>query len=308
MSERTGKGRFTLGCTFTLTLAFVSTTWAQESSTGIAADRFAPGIGPVTLFAGEGAATTQAGRARVALSIGYLRDPIRLINRFTGAPFSRPVVGQMVIDAGAELGIWRGLAFAFGVPLVVHNEGDRLRGLGDDRALAGPAAGDLRLRLKYAFVSDPARRFHLGGLLLVTVPLGGQSDFAATGSATVEPRLVADLRVWRFLFIANLGVRFAGEQRLGQTLFSDQITWLVGTSADLGGRGEFRVLALLEFAGAAGFTEGTRPAELRAGLRGAVDTRFSLDLGAGAGLVEEAGTPTWRVFGVVRIALEPAPQ
>jgi hypothetical protein len=280
--------------------------WAQQS-TGIAADRLVPGLGPMTLLQGEGAEVTPRAAVSVSLSAGYLADPIKLVNRFLGTEVSRPVRFQVVTDLGIEVGVWKRLAVAIGVPLVINADGDRLRGTGDERLLASPAAGDLRLRIKAAFVGDPTQLgLHLAALVQFTAPLGGESDFAATGSVTLEPRLIADVRLPRVVLLAQLGARFAGERHLFGTSFSDELTWLAGLAVDLGHRGSFSSSLLAEAAGGVGGSPGTRPAEVRGGLRLQLG-QFSLDLGAGAGVAGDVGAPSWRVIGVIRALFERQP-
>src|SRR5262245_44587683 len=102
------------------------------ASTGVAGDRFAPGVGPVTALGVEGAATTPFRRVSVVLGLSYITDPLRIENRFTGELISRPVREQLTTDVSAEFGIWKRLAFAVGAPLVVYADGDRLRGTSED--------------------------------------------------------------------------------------------------------------------------------------------------------------------------------
>ena len=78
---------------------------AQEASTGIAADRLRPGLGPATLAGAEAAETTPRGHVGLLLALGYLRDPIVLRTATGGDVVSRPVRGQLVGTLGWELGL-----------------------------------------------------------------------------------------------------------------------------------------------------------------------------------------------------------
>jgi hypothetical protein len=286
------------------TLAFTLTAHADPSSTGIVADRFVPGIGPLTLLAGEGADTTPFKQFSFALSLGLVKDPIRLQNQFTGQLVSRPVAQQLTFDLGLEVGVWRWLAVGVGVPLVLNASGDRLRGTGDDRPLDAQAAGDLRLRVKAAFIGDPHRHgLHVGVLLQLTAPLGGQSSFFATDGVTVEPRIEADLRYGRLVVLVSLGARFGPDRRLFGTELNDELTWLGGAALRVYERGRFRAGLLAEIQGAVGPSDGTRPIEVRGGLRVAFST-LSLDLAAGGGVVSDVGAPAWRILAVFRRSVE----
>src|SRR5207249_3996893 len=93
-----------------LTLLRSAPVFAQQASTGIAANRFVPGVGPLTLVGGEAAEVTARGEVTWALSLTALGDPIRLQNPFAGAIVSRPVRGQLVGDFSVEVGVFRRLA------------------------------------------------------------------------------------------------------------------------------------------------------------------------------------------------------
>jgi hypothetical protein len=274
---------------------------AQEASTGIAADRFAPGVGPLTLLGGEAAEVTPRGEVSWALSLSLLADPIRLQNALVGDVFSRPVRGQLVSDFAVEIGVFKRLAVAVGMPVVWWADGDRLRSTGvDDQPLGAPAGGDIRLRVKATLVGDPSRPgLHLGAIAQLTVPGGGQSQFAATDGVTFEPRLLADLRWGRLLVAVALGVRFEPERKLFLTTFGDELTWLAGASSQLFEHGAWRGAILVEATGGVGASDGTRPVELRGagrvGFRG-----FSFDLSGAGGLTSDVGAPSWRVLGVLR--------
>jgi hypothetical protein len=189
-----------------------------------------------------------------------------------------------------------------GVPVVLYAAGDRLRGtgVGDESPLGYPSAGDLRLRAKANFVGDPAHNgLHFGFLFQLTVPLDGDKQFAASSGVTGEPRLIADVRWDRLLVIAMLGVRFQPERSLFRTTFGDELTWLLGVSVRAWERGRFRLEGLLEAAGFAGTSDGTRPVELRGGVRTAFG-HFSLDLAGGGGLTPDVAAPSWRLLAILR--------
>ena len=274
---------------------------APAPSTGIAADRFVPGVGPLTLLSAEGAEVTAPGTLSWQLALGYLRDPIRLTNSLVGGTLSTPVRAQLNGDLALEVGVYKRVGVSIGLPVVLYANGDRLRGTGvDDRALEGGTGGDARLRVKVALLGDPDRLgLHAAALLQVTVPFGGQSNFAASNTATVEPRLIVDVRLPYVLLCGQLGVRFQGERNLFVTRFGDELTWVVGAGVDLVHRGRFGALAMFEAGGLVGPTDGTRPTELRGGLR-ALLGGFSLDVAAGGGVTNDVASPAWRVFAILR--------
>jgi hypothetical protein len=286
-------------------LLLVGSTAQAQKSTGIVVDRFVPAIGPTTLFSVEGAPVTDYAQLSWALALGGVYDPLILRNAFTGETVSEPVERQFNGDLSMELGLYKQrVGLSFGLPVVFSQEGDRLAGVdADTRPLASMQGGDFRIRLKVALVGDPARDgLHVAVGLVLTVPFGGQSDFAATDGVTVMPRLYGDVRLGPIVLMANVGVRFAPERTLFRTTLGDELDWSAGAGwAALSGRGYWGGL-IAEFAGQVGANPGSRPAEFRAGVRGGT-RRVSLDLGAGLGLDGDVGAAAWRIFVVLRHVL-----
>jgi hypothetical protein len=270
----------------------------EAASTGIAVDRLVPAVGPIAMIGVEGADVTRFGQGALALSFGLVRDPIHL-ELPTGEILSRPVRWQASTDVSAEAGLWKNhLALAVGLPVVWWQAGDRLRGTGvDERPLASPAAGDLRLRIKAALLGN--QRVHVAALVQLTVPLGGEANFAATDGVTVEPRLIIDVRLHQVLLAAALGARFASERQLFETTFGDELTWSLGAGARAWAKRRLYLELLAEASGAVGSSSGTRPVELRGAVRLGI-WPFSLDVGAGAGVDDQVGAPAWRLFVMAR--------
>ncbi|HEX4462789.1 MAG TPA: hypothetical protein VIA18_32675 [Polyangia bacterium] len=276
-----------------------TTTTTTTATTGIVADRFTPAVGPGSFVGVEGAPTTAAGAVSWVVALDLGRDPI-VLRSATGLE-THPVHDALVLDVGLEFGIWKRLAVAIGMPVVLFQDGDRLRGLGvDETHLATSAAGDVRMRIKALLAGDPnADGVHASVQLQLTAPASGQHDFAATAGATIEPRLVADWRIGRFALGATLGVRFIGDRTLFATKFGDELTWGAAASLRLVTHPRAGLAAVLEGEGAVGEFAYTRPAELRGALR--VTSRWvSFDAGAGGGLDADIGAPAWRVFVVAR--------
>jgi hypothetical protein len=271
------------------------------TTTAIPAERFVPALGPASLIAVEGAGVTPWGQTSFTVSLDAVHDPITLTTVNTGMMVSRPVRDQFVGDVALEIGFYKRLALAVGAPVVLYQRGDRLQGTGsDEQPLTAHTAGDLRVRLKAQLVGDATRsRLRAALILTVTAPMGGQFDFAASDGATIEPRLVGDWRVGRLTVAATVGVRFQRDRTLFTTQFGDELTWSAGAGLRVWTRGRFSGSAIFESAGAVGPSTGTRPVELRGGLRAAIGW-FALDAGAGGGVDSDVGAPAWRVFLVAR--------
>jgi hypothetical protein len=276
-----------------------SSTRAQ--TTGIAADRFAPGVGPGVILGVEAGEVTARGQVAWSSSLGGLADPIRLEGRYTGTVVSYPVEHALTSDLSLEVGVARRFALGIAMPITWWQNGDRLRGTGTDEGpLGSPRGGDLRFRAKVAFVGDPnAPGLHAALLLVVTAPTGGQADFAGTPGATVAGRVIVDYRSRYLAVAADLGARFAKERQLFQTRLGDEFLWGLGIVTRPLGLGRMLSRLVVEAAGAVGTDAGTRPVELRGALRLGT-MAFDVDLGGGAGLVNDLGSPSWRVFAIAR--------
>jgi hypothetical protein len=274
---------------------------ATGANTGVAVERFVPALGPTALVGVDGAAVTRPGAVSWAVGVDFLQDPITLRGAYTGDLLSRPVRDALVGDVALEFGVWKRLAIAVGVPVVLYQDGDRLRGTGaSERALETTVAGDIRVRAKASLVEGG--RVGAAVVLQVTAPGGGEADFEATDGATVEPRVVLDAHLGRLTLAAQVCVRFQKDRALFVTSFGDELTWSAGAAWALFERGSVGLGAVFEGAGGVGPSVGTRPAELR----GAVRLRLgpvALDAGGGGGLDGDVGAPAWRVFVVVRGAV-----
>lgn len=291
------KRRFAVGCQLSA-LWVACAAHAQTATTGVPAERFSPAVGPTAFVGVEGAAVTPAGALSWVASLDALADPISLRTAFTNMRVSEPVDFALVGDVALEFGVWKRLALAVGVPVVLYQQGDRLQGTGtSERALAATVAGDVRIRAKASLVEG--RRIGAAVLLQVTAPAGGQSDFAATDGATVEPRLVVDAHLGRLTLAASVGARFGKERTLFTTQLGDELTWAGAAAVAIVRRAMGGLDLIAEGAGGVGSSDGTRPAELRGAMRVLLGP-VALEAGAGAGVDHDVGAPGWRVFLVAR--------
>ncbi len=286
---------------------------AQEASPGIAADRMRLGHGVTALGQTESAETTPRGEVSMLFGLGYLRDPIVLHTVDDGAVVSRPVRQQLVGALGWEIGLPRRFALRMSLPVAMWNDGDRLRGTGVEASGNDPgpalqaAAGDLLIGAKVALLgaqSEPG--MHVAFAIDVTAPMGGQHQFAATGSPTIAPRLLIDYRLSRFSLVLDAQARFAMQRNLFGTHFGDELVLSGGIIARIvsfGWARRWHLSSYVEGAGIIALDAAARPGELRAALRLQRESLVSIDLGGGAGLVDAVGSPRLRLFAILRISL-----
>ncbi|MEO6951865.1 MAG: transporter [Polyangia bacterium] len=291
-----------------LLLCASTTAWADGTSTGIAADRLRFGLGPSVLAGAEGAETTRSGNVNMLLSFDYLNRPIQLRSVANGAVVSTPVRHQLVGNLGWEIGLPRRFAIQLSLPVALWNAGDRLRysGVTGDDATTGLHAGtgDLLLGIKVALLGHPEEPgMHVAFALDGTAPLGGDHDFAATGSLTIAPRLMIDYRLPWFTIVLDAQVRFAGRRTLFGTSFGDELDITGGVVGKLASFRRSHLVAYVEAAGVVASGASTRSAELRGALRLATP-HADVDVGAGGGLDDAIATPRYRLFAVVRVPLD----
>lgn len=281
---------------------------ADGTSTGIAADRLRFGLGPSVMAGAEGAETTRTGNVNMLLAFDYLRDPVQLRAAANGAVVSTPVRNQLVGTLGWELGLPRRFAIQLSLPVALVNDGDRLRysGATGDDATTGlhAGAGDLMLGVKVALLGHPEEPgMHVAFALDGTAPLGGDHDFAATGSLTLAPRLHIDYRLPWLSIVLDAQVRFEGRRTLFGTRFGDELDITGGVVGKLVSLRRSHLVAYVEAAGVVASDASTRAAELRGALRLATP-HADVDIGAGGGLNDAIAAPRYRVFAVVRVPLD----
>lgn len=299
--------RIFLGLCLGLCLALYGTAWA-DPSTGVAADRLRFGLGPSVMAGAEGAETTRAGNVCMLLSLDYLRDPIELRARANGALVSTPVRNQLVGNLGWEIGLPRRFSIQVSLPVALWNEGDRLRysGATGSDATDGlhASAGDLLLGIKVALLGHPEEPgMHVALALDGTAPMGGDRQFAATGSLTLAPRLMIDYRLPWLTIVLDAQVRFQGRRTLFDTRFGDELDITGGVVGRFVSFRGMHLVAYLEAAGVVTSDASARAAELRGALRLAT-RRADVDIGVGGGLDDAVTAPRVRAFAVVRVPLD----
>ena len=97
------------------------------ATTAIPAERFSPAVGPASLVGVEGAMVTPPGAVSWAGSVDWVHEPLTLRRAFSGDGVSRPVRDALVTDVALEFGLWKRIAAAVGVPVVLYQSGDRGR-------------------------------------------------------------------------------------------------------------------------------------------------------------------------------------
>lgn len=304
-------------------LSFGGLAAAHGQTTPLSVDRLVPGVGPGAFLQTEGGQVPAPWTLYAGVALGALRRPL-LIQIQNGTLLATPVRSRAAFDLALELGLPARVSLGLGLPVTLWQDGDRLR-LPESQGsppLATAAVGDIRLRGKAALLPRPWP-VALGVLLELTVPGGGQGDFAASPGPTFATRLLFSA-AHRWLSAAvNLGARFAPRRDLLGATFGHRLDYGAALAGALLSTHPRRpgVSLLAEVAGSLepiidpAPTVRHWPIEARGALRLAAplgqaapavrDQPFlTVDVGAGAGLNDQPTALTWRAFLILRGQLD----
>jgi OmpA-OmpF porin, OOP family len=238
----------------------------------------------------------------------YAARPLTLVS----ASGSRPVVsGQGFLHAGASLALWDRLLLSLSLPVALVQSGEApSAGRFTFASPTSPQVGDLRLGARIRLVGEDGAPFQLGGSVDVHAPTAPASSFAGEPGVRLSPRVIAGGEVARFVWSAALGLDFHAEPN------PTTLTWGAAIGVRLG---IDRAQISVEVSGAtpvqASFFDldpQTRIArglasnvELHAGLKVRVYRSLFVSAGAGPGLTDAVGTPSFRALGAVAWAPRP---
>ncbi|MSP15974.1 MAG: hypothetical protein EXR73_05075, partial [Myxococcales bacterium] len=289
-------------------------------------ERVAPAPGPSSFFeVGEGDVAPHLG-ALFMLTTWAADRPLVVYHVADGTVLSEPVRLRVGAELHAAIGLRERYQVGFALPLVVYQDGDRLRELeipGEDEALAATAFGDLRLHGRVRLV-EPA---HGTGAavaidLAALLPTGDDNNFAGDSGFGMHARALASFRTQRLAFALELGARVRSEavQFLAPTLY-------VGSVAHGGLAASVRLPELAKDRDAeligevtgnwsdpvgdiSGDTSGSsaaRGGEWRIGARAKLVGTFTLGLAWGRGFGDRnaIGTPGWRALADLRFQATP---
>jgi outer membrane protein OmpA-like peptidoglycan-associated protein len=215
-----------------------------------------------------------------------------------------PVVGGLAqADALFAIGFFEWVELGVAMPLVV---GEVARdALAADVSRAWQLApGDLRLSAKVPLVRGD---FALAARGVFTLPTGDSKDFFGAPYWTATPSLVAAWTRGALGLAGELGYRLRRRTALGALEHDDEVqlslgaTWALGAQLSLIAESQLRV-------GLGGRTPaaGESPMEVDVGVRWRVGA-FSIEAGAGTGVLAGYGAPSARGFTALRYRSERTP-
>jgi len=238
----------------------------------------------------------------------YAAHPLTLVT----ASSSRPVVSnQGFLHVGASFALWDRLLLSLSLPVALVQGGEAPSAGGFTFASPSSAqVGDLRLGARIRLVGDDGAPFQLGGSVDVHAPTAPAGSFAGEPVVRLSPRVIAGGAVARFVWSAALGLDFHAAPN--PTTF----TWGAAAGVRLGGD---RAQIGAEIFGAtptqASFFDLDPQTRIARGLTSNVELHLGVTLrvirslfvsaGAGPGLTDALGTPSFRAIGAIAWAPRP---
>ncbi len=211
-----------------------------DTGRGIDAELFKPGLDPTGVFSVERARGPKAWDFGLRVNFDFAQSPLKLDS--IGETSNTNLTGQgdgkrdavldrqLGVNFGVSLGLSDKLTLGLQAPLTISSFGEgygqagRYNGMVDPNSeSAEPGTGfystradqntepskdvpgDARIGLKYRFLTT--KTLSLAGQAVLWVPFGDEDVFAGSASATVEPKLIAELALGKGFLAVNASAR-----------------------------------------------------------------------------------------------------
>ena len=299
MFVRRGLGACALALAATIGIA------TQVAAQSVRLDQYRPAETPEDGFAISRPDDLGHLRFGAQLHTSYALDPlVYQFRRSDPATEISPIVEHhLAMHAGLSFGLFDRLVLYAGLPVSLVMSGQNVDG--QPRA-DGTSLGDLVFGLRLRLFGERNDAFALALQATGTAPTANaarfNSRFAGEGSATLQPEVLAEVRIADVVRIdANLGVIVRERQNLGSLEVRSEFTWGAGVSigivrdvldAHLETWGSTSLLATSTGAGP-GSAQLT-PMEWLGGLRVQPLPGLRLGLAAGTGIQRGYGSPDFR--------------
>ena len=293
------------------TSAIVPAAPATAAPGGFDTHRFQPSPHPFDILAVRTSAVGESMHYGFGFLLHYSADPLV----FQWGPAEQQAVdASLVADLFVSLAVFDWLDVAIGLPIHIVNEGTS-GPLIDTSAMPSAGIGDLRIAPKFRILDAGRGGLGIGAELVMFAPTGADGGFMREDNFVLMPRFILDY-VWldgkiRLAFNAAYKSRLGMERDLFFTNPVDATAaprkaMSLGEELWFGLGAVFRVYKenldlLIETEAATGidafFTDAnTHYLELRGGVRYVTDRGLGVLIGAGTGLLDGYGSPSWRVF------------
>lgn len=285
---------------------------AQENSTAFSVERFTRPPGSDVILATDEPHTLAHLAASFGLVTSLLSTPMQLERVGVGDDvLATPVERRFGADLLAAIGLGSRYQLGFALPIVLHQRGDRLQGIGfEETELEPTVLGDLRLHAKLRISGDPGRFGMAAGVAgTLTLPTGNGEHFAGEAGRVMALQLLAGWRDRWWRAAVNLGARFRSQDVVLFTPsrpHTNELTVSLGVAGTVPRVADERVELTAELAKVIGdcrnksagdcVVRGYSPAEVRVGARGRVAPDWTVYAAYGFGITpDEVGSPAWRI-------------
>ena len=286
-------------------LLFAATA-GQAQAQGLDGERFAPAAGAAGGFFIERPVVPGHLGYGLGLFLPFADDAVELRDRATGDTQARLLDSALSADLLASLGLFDVLELALHLPVRLVYDGEEASVDGD--ALASAAGiGDIRIVPKVSFYrsGDEMTGWVFGLAVPVSLPTGDAEALRGSGGVTVEPRFLALTYGDRWYLESSVGLRLRGRE--APYAPGHELTFGAGVTFSPEVDGEWLDLHL---EGVGGFIPGldgrslsNLPLEALAGAILKPALRWSIYLGAAAGLTNGIAVPDFRIISGVRYAV-----
>ena len=309
---------------------------AQIADAALASQVFQPAIGTNdVLLSVEPASVAANLRFALGSILNYQRKPLVLFRDTTvggqGFDLSRAqelavVKDQLTLDLIGVIGLhyrWLHTQIGLSLPINLLLSGTEIdRSAQPSGDLDATGIGDLQIQLKVQVLRNLAG-FSLAFSPIITLPTGDEDQYGGEDGVGFRPRLVADYRIWRLTFAANLGWLVRKNTRFVSSELGDRLLYGVGARL----HAQRRLDLIVELAGQAGFSTQSGciedsnvspptvvcsgnsdndidafPVELLTGGRMSLGYDLHAEIGIGFGLVKAIGSPQVRAIAGLRWA------
>jgi outer membrane protein OmpA-like peptidoglycan-associated protein len=265
---------------------------AWAGSAGIDVEQFHPQIDGRGLFSAESADGHLQWQWGTGLVLHYAKNPLIVA---AGRDKAADLVDdRLTASVLLSLGLLRWLEVGAALPVALSNDQNAtLRGGTQVTGL-----GSMRFHLKLRLLTEGLHGVGLAFLPVLRLPTGNHNAFLGQNGVAFAPMLLFERHVSAVRFLVNLGFTFREEATFQNLRVGNELAWRFG----IGWRLHERVEAAAELTGATagddpfGADERRNPLELMVGARVLLGDRFQLWAGAGPGLTQGYGSPTFRFF------------
>lgn len=285
---------------------------AQSNTTDNTAfqlQQFRPWNDPYGILQTQSGETMGQWKWMVGAFFNYSHVPLRLLERQkngTDAVFADLISHQIAADINIAIGLANFLDIGLQIPITLYQIGkfpnDSIFGDNSNRDISGFYLGDIKLGIKFRFLSEKANGVGLGLQIwggFPTAQIGPKKFFNGEELPTIGAGLLFNKTISILTLGINLGYRLNHRTEFVSIVVSHELYYSLGVALALVPK---KFDLLFDFAGAANFTEAVslRGAPLDAYIAARIfplnNQNLALNIGVGLPLSPGYGSPLFRVF------------